>query len=327
MNVQSNQIQQIGPDQYAQSQADMQRAKRMQALADTIGQKQYGATSADLIAALVDGFAKAKANKNADEKWSSAYEKAMAYEQQEKQRQAQAQAEAEQRKREQAIEDHRRKKMIDKEMAGPQKDSGKEVFSMEKGLRDAFVNDTKSFASQNDAFGRIYASAKDPSPAGDMSLIFNFMKVLDPGSTVREGEFANAQNSGSVDQRIRGLYNSVLEGTRLSPEQRHDFVKRAADLYGQAKSDYTKRVESHKGLAAQYSDYGVNPDRVTFSRDLYDPDQILSEFGAPAPRVAAPQGAQVEGVAKTKMKDANGNLIEAVVHDGRWVNAQTGELL
>ena len=44
----------------------------------------------------------------------------------------------------------------------------------------------KSFAEQASAYGRVVASAEDPSPAGDLALIFNYMKVLDPGSTVRD---------------------------------------------------------------------------------------------------------------------------------------------
>jgi hypothetical protein len=60
------------------------------------------------------------------------------------------------------------------------------------------------------------------------------MKILDPGSTVREGEFANAQNSGGVDDRVIALYNSLFAGTRLSQVQRDDFINRASRLYSEA---------------------------------------------------------------------------------------------
>ena len=85
-----------------------------------------------------------------------------------------------------------------------------------------FENAIKPFQLQRDAFGRIQASASDPSPAGDLALIFNFMKVLDPGSTVREGEFATAQNSAGVPERIRNTANRVLRGERLGTAQRAD---------------------------------------------------------------------------------------------------------
>jgi hypothetical protein len=50
------------------------------------------------------------------------------------------------------------------------------------------------------------------------------MKSLDPNSTVREGEYANAQNAGGVDAKIRNFYNSATKGTILTPEQRADFL-------------------------------------------------------------------------------------------------------
>ena len=117
----------------------------------------------------------------------------------------------------------------------------------------------KDFADVSFAFSRVVRSADDPSPAGDLALIFNFMKVLDPGSVVREGEFATAQNAGGIDERIRSLYNQVVDGTRLTETQRADFVDRAARLYQGAEEQY-------KGIATQYSTYateaGLDPTRV-----------------------------------------------------------------
>ena len=103
-------------------------------------------------------------------------------------------------------------------------------------LRKEFqgLDSVKSISMQVQAFGRVIASAEDPSAAGDLALIFNYMKILDPGSTVREGEFANAQNSGGVDDRVIALYNSLFAGTRLSQVQRDDFINRASRLYSEA---------------------------------------------------------------------------------------------
>lgn len=68
------------------------------------------------------------------------------------------------------------------------------------------------------------------SAADDLAIIFNFMKMLDPGSVVREGEFANAQNSAGVPDRIRNLYNNLMEGTRLNPVQRAEFIETAGGV-------------------------------------------------------------------------------------------------
>lgn len=316
-NPQANQIQQITPEQYGQAQADMQKSKQLQAMAAALAGKQYGASQADVIAALVDGFARAKAMKQSDEKWSSAYERAMKYEQQEKERASQAAADAEARKREDAIADYETKLKLKGQYAATPAPKKSDVFGHEGKLRDAYTKDTATFAGQNDSYGRIIASAKDPSPAGDLALIFNYMKVLDPGSTVREGEFANAQNAGSVPERVSSLYNNVMKGTRLTEEQRYDFIKRATDLYGQARSDYQKRADVHRGIAGQYGEFGVDPERVIYNRALYNPEDVMAGF-------QAPQGAPMVTRA---LKGPNGESIEAVIKNGQWVNAQTGEAL
>jgi hypothetical protein len=144
---------------------------------------------------------------------------------------------------------------------GKPSDVGQGDWDKSKSIRGEFgaIPAVKAFSEQSQAFGRIVASAENPSPAGDLSLIFNFMKVLDPGSTVREGEFANAQNAGAVDERLRGLYNQIVKGTRLSEPQRADFVNRAARLYGNAEQGYMKTEKFYRGLAERA---GLNPDEV-----------------------------------------------------------------
>jgi hypothetical protein len=125
------------------------------------------------------------------------------------------------------------------------------TFEEESKLRKEFnaIPQVKSFSEQSQAYGRIIASAADPSPAGDLALIFNYMKVLDPGSTVREGEFANAQNAGSIPARIGALYNNVVEGERLTEGQRKDFVDRAKGLYEDAENGFMKRYRQFETLA------------------------------------------------------------------------------
>lgn len=41
-----------------------------------------------------------------------------------------------------------------------------------------------------------------PTPAADMAIIFSYMKMLDPTSVVREGEYATVQNAGSLPTRL-----------------------------------------------------------------------------------------------------------------------------
>ena len=133
-------------------------------------------------------------------------------------------------------------------------------------LRKEFtsLSKIKDFSKVSDAYTRVVASAKDPSAAGDLALIFNYMKVLDPGSTVREGEFATAQNADGVPGRVRSLFNSIKEGTRLNEEQRFDFVDRATRLYKGAEDQTKPLYEFYKNIATTRG---------------FDPDLILPSFG------------------------------------------------
>jgi hypothetical protein len=120
-------------------------------------------------------------------------------------------------------------------------------------LRKEFsaIPSVRQFAEQAAAFGRIEASATNPSAAGDLALIFNYMKVLDPGSTVREGEFANAQNAAGIPERIRAAYNRAKEGTRLTDSQRSDFLSRAKGLYENAEKSYMRTYDQYKNIATR----------------------------------------------------------------------------
>jgi len=126
-------------------------------------------------------------------------------------------------------------------------------------LSDDYRAESKDFFTQKSAFNRILSSAQDPSAAGDLALIFNYMKVLDPGSTVREGEFATAQNSGSIPEIIWAKYNKIQSGERLAPDQRADFVDRATKLFNGAQQAQ-KQIDDTFKSRAEY--YGVPYDLI-----------------------------------------------------------------
>lgn len=126
-------------------------------------------------------------------------------------------------------------------------------------LSDDYESRSKDFYTSRDAYNRILASASDPSAAGDLALIFSYMKVLDPGSTVREGEFANAQNAGGAWDKVGALYNKVANGQRLTESQRKDFTNRATKLFESQKKTQEGTVKTFTERATQY---GVPVDLV-----------------------------------------------------------------
>lgn len=131
----------------------------------------------------------------------------------------------------------------------------------EVNLRREFNNrqEVKDFRTVQSAYNSVQAAARNPSAAGDLSLIFAYMKILDPGSVVREQEFANAQNAAGVPDRIRNLYNRALNGQRLNPNQRNDFLNQANNLFQTRQQTFRGIENEYRGYAESY---GVSPDRV-----------------------------------------------------------------
>lgn len=142
-------------------------------------------------------------------------------------------------------------------------------------LRKEYSDQTKGFQDVREAYRRIKAS--ENNAVGDLSLIFGYMKMLDPGSVVREGEFATAQNAAGVPDRVWNLYNRIKSGERLSEGQRKAFTAQGQKLFESAqKQEQTVRT----GLERIATGYGLKKDNI-----FYDP--------ANAPETSAQPGAPV----------------------------------
>lgn len=162
---------------------------------------------------------------------------------------------------------------------------------LELKLRNEYASRTATYQDVKQAYGRVQAS--QPTAAGDLALIFNYMKMLDPGSAVREGEFSNAQNAAGVPDRIRNLYNKLINGERLNADQRKMFSAQAGALFNQAA---TGEKTIRTGLTRIATGYGLNPSNIFYEAVETAP----TAPGAAAPRPAAvappPSAATAGGV-------------------------------
>jgi len=141
------------------------------------------------------------------------------------------------------------------------KDSGNKLLDKEFDLSQKFSHDptVKRTAEMSEAVNRMKSGAEAKNAAGDISLIFGFMKLNDPTSTVREGEFATAQNAGSVPDNVRKAYNKAISGERLGDKERSMFYNQGVRLF-KAQTEAQAPIEEQYGSFSK--DYGVNPNRV-----------------------------------------------------------------
>lgn len=154
------------------------------------------------------------------------------------------------------------------------------TFAKADKLRDEFNAQSKEFITVGDSYNMVREVAKNPDAAGDLSMIFAFMKMLDPNSVVREQEFANAQNAAGVPDRIRNQYNKVVSGERLNPTQRAEFIGQAKNLFNARKARQDVITKRYTEMAKRN---GVNPDDVVGDLSVLMPDETAPSAAPKTP--------------------------------------------
>jgi len=147
--------------------------------------------------------------------------------------------------------------------------------------RDRLRKASSDFLTQRQFFNSGLSAASAGTPFGDIALVFGFMKVLDPPSSVREGERASATNAAAIPQRVRVLYNKLLTGESLLPEQRQDIVDRMTEVFTSAREQQGRLMDDEIAFAERN---GINPkDLIPGEVRLIDmPDTQLPEQADPS---------------------------------------------
>lgn len=148
---------------------------------------------------------------------------------------------------------------------------GDKGFKNEMDLRKEFAGlpIQKAFTEVQSAYDQIKAGLARPSPASDLAAATKLMKLLDPGSVVRESELGMAMAATGLEDRARSYLDRLRTGEKLTPDQRKDFAKLADDLYSAAASRYDPVVSDYRGIASQW---GFKPDRVAKTRQEMSPN-------------------------------------------------------
>jgi hypothetical protein len=159
-------------------------------------------------------------------------------------------------------------------------DQSKGEMQMRKEVSDR-LKDSRTIVN---AYRGLEISGKDPSAASDMSIIFAYMKMLDPASTVREGEYASAQNTTGIPGQVLNFYNKAKTGNFLTPQQRKDFLAQAKQRADLAQQQITSISREYQGMADQYE---YDPGRATGMPDFRN---VQSGGSAPVQQSASGGG-------------------------------------
>jgi hypothetical protein len=133
------------------------------------------------------------------------------------------------------------------------------AFDQEEKLRREFQTRTKTYQEVNQTYQTLQASAKSGTGAGDIALITGFMKMLDPGSVVRETEFATARDTAGLFARLENSLKKAEDGQFLQPKQRNEYVALAREYFNAAQK---RADEDKKALGIVVKNYKLNPENV-----------------------------------------------------------------
>ena len=123
-------------------------------------------------------------------------------------------------------------------------------------LEDAFRNKWEQLGvvkNMEERYGfmkNLMANASLNTGAGDIAVIFQYMKMLDPRSVVRENEVAQVENAGGVPDNIRNLYNKTLTGVILPDAVRQQILEAAFSMYENQQKIYDETYNQYRKIAA-----------------------------------------------------------------------------
>lgn len=129
--------------------------------------------------------------------------------------------------------------------------TGQRGFDNTLKLRSDFRSEPiyKGFQEVKGAFDQVREAAKLASPAGDLAAATKVMKILDPGSVVRESELGLALSASGLGDRISNYANMIVTGQKLTPAQRKDFTNLSEQLYNASANQYNAKRGEYVGIA------------------------------------------------------------------------------
>lgn len=139
--------------------------------------------------------------------------------------------------------------------------TGQKGFDNELKLRGDFRGEPvyKAHQEMQSAHSQIQQSLKQATPAGDLAGATKIMKLLDPGSVVRESELGMAMAATGLVDRAQNYAQNIISGNKLTPKQRQEFQRLADALYGESVKAYNSKRSEYKKLGGEY---GLNADRA-----------------------------------------------------------------
>ena len=137
---------------------------------------------------------------------------------------------------------------------------GQPGYENEMKLASAFRGEpiVKEFSDMRTAYGQVISSLDQGTPIGDVAGATKVMKLLDPGSVVRESELGIAMAAAGRMDRLQNYFNNLMTGQKLTPTQRQDFKALSNELYAAAGQAYNQKRDDYLEIGKTYKFPNIN---------------------------------------------------------------------
>ena len=152
--------------------------------------------------------------------------------------------------------------------------ANKEAFGQEDDLRGQFEKLASPYIKASNSYDAIIsaynAAQEDPKLKGqsDLIIVRSFMLMLEPGSIVRETEFATAAESQGLMQKLLATEDKLAKGAILSDAGRRNFVNASRAYMRQAQDSFGRNIPRYTQIAKNWN---LNPENI-----VYDPFKGLA---------------------------------------------------
>ena len=131
---------------------------------------------------------------------------------------------------------------------------GQKGFTNLMDLKKAFGNEPiyKDLSGMQSAYGQVIAGIDQKTPIGDIAGATKIMKLLDPGSVVRETELGMAMQATGKMDLLQNYFDNWKAGTKLTDKQRIEFKQLANELYNAAAQGYNDKRKEYATLGTSF---------------------------------------------------------------------------
>lgn len=178
----------------------------------------------------------------------------------------------------------------------------------------------KEYETVRSAYNRLQSLTRSGSATDDTAVGFEFMKMLDPTSVVRESEYALVGQSQGIGGQALVALQRLSTGQRLTPELRRNLVETAGRVFQGRQSRYNELVQQYRGYAEED---GFDPNRVVPLRNEQTPGRRTrsnTNTGGAVPFNLSPQQLPIWQQLGRSGGDPSAPLGSA--RNPRWVNPQ-----